>query len=450
MNLERSVINPGITDHGHQSGGARPQFSSTSRDIFPLPVPLQELRLHEGHLNRRSAQKLARRAHAHQRVRDAISSLNWLAGHGFASYSGIHEPDQLQKDVIGRAQFLSDLCNSKGELDTVPKPEAALMALLQGRSEYGSELPTTLAVCDLERISLPETLKNAPLAEDLLDENARRYLQYPEQMLRPTQDDSYSFKPYWDPRLRSHQRTYKKFIQKLHAADYLVYTQNPKNFCGVFFVKKSDGKKIRMIIDARGTNHMFAEPPGVQLLTSDGFSRIEVTVPEGLRPGTAEYEEYLSQRKVFIGLSDVKDCFHRLRQPKWLSEYFCFDGIPAKWVGMEGQCLDGTVLEPDSVIYPAPGSLCMGFTWSLFFAQKINERMMSHVPRLLSSRLADDRSGSIVFDESTGRSSVHHYVYVDNLGIMSAAHDTVEEGLKEVQEVFHKEQLILHPGTANL
>lgn len=46
-------------------------------------------------------------------------------------------------------------------------------------------------------------------------------------MLRPVQEVSEEFVPYWDPQLRSHQRAYKKFIQKLHAADYLVYT-HPK------------------------------------------------------------------------------------------------------------------------------------------------------------------------------------------------------------------------------
>lgn len=204
-----------------------------------------------------------------------------------------------------------------------------------------------------------------------------------------------------------------------------------------------------MIIDARGTNKLFKEPPGVQLLTSDGFSRIEVTVPEGLYPGTQDYEDYLRQTKVHIGLSDVKDCFHRLRQPKWLSEYFCFDGIPAKWVHLQGTTLDGVYLEPDSIIYPAPGSLCMGFTWSLYFAQQINERMMSRVPHLVSSHLVTDRGEAIVFNKEDNDKKLHHYVYVDNLGILSTCHDSVEEGLKQVQEIFHADQLILHLGAVH-
>eukprot|EP00435_Cladocopium_sp_Y103_P072928 s29_g41.t2 len=204
-----------------------------------------------------------------------------------------------------------------------------------------------------------------------------------------------------------------------------------------------------MIIDARGTNRLFQEPPGVQLLTSDGFSRVELVVPEGLSPGSQEYEQYLQTKKIYMGLSDVKDCFHRLRQPKWLSEFFCFEGIPAKWVGLEGSTLDGVQLGPDSIVYPAPGSLSMGFTWSLFFAQRINERMMARVSSLQHSLLVNDRSEAIVFEDASTSQKVHHYVYVDNLGILSTDHRTVEVGLKEVEEVFNQEMLILHPGTVH-
>ena len=371
-----------------------------------------------------------------------------MAGHPTDENSEDFHPDPLQKEVIGRAHYLSSLTQSTGDLDGIPKPEAALRALLQGRSEYGSELPTTLAACSLERISLPGSLVGSPPAEELLDEEARRYLQCPEQMLRDDEEqDASLFQPYWDPLLRNDPRVYKRFIRKLHQADYLVYTQRPKCMVGVFFVKKSDGKKIRMIIDARGANMRFREPPGVQLLTSDGFSRIEVTPPEGLSPGSEDYDAYMKEWKVHVGLSDVKDCFHRLRQPKWLSEFFCLDSIPASWVGLEGTTLDGVLLQPDSLIYPAPGSLCMGFTWSLFFAQRISERLMGQVGVLRNSRLAFDRGESMqFFTDQNEVASIHHYVYVDNLGILSTDEIQVERGLEEVKETFESRNLHLHPG----
>lgn len=58
----------------------------------------------------------------------------------------------------------------------------------------------------------------------------------------------------------------------------------------------------------------FREPPGVQLLTADGFSRVEVVCPPDLLPSSDDHNAYLKQFNVQVGLSDVKDCFHRLRQ----------------------------------------------------------------------------------------------------------------------------------------
>ena len=82
-----------------------------------------------------------------------------------------------------------------------------------GRSEYGSELPSTLAACSLERISLPESFRGAPPAADLVDEEARRYLQCPEQMLRCNDEDNSLFQSYWDPLLRNDARLYKRLLQ---------------------------------------------------------------------------------------------------------------------------------------------------------------------------------------------------------------------------------------------
>lgn len=401
----------------------------------------------ERQLSRRVAQRVARSVQVNEKVREAVRGLNWLAGFETEENSYHFSPDALQDEVLGRAYYLAGLTQEIGSLDAIPKPEAALKALLRGKTEYDcSVLPTTIAACSLERISIPESLGDAPSALSLLDGDALRYLQCPEQMLKDDENrDEEIFQPYWDPLLKNDKRIYRKFIQKLHSADYLVYTQKPKGKVGVFFVKKSDGVKIRMIIDARGTNQKFKTPPGVELLTSDGFSRIEVSTPPGLHPGSPDYERIMREHSIHIGLSDVKDCFHRLCQPRWLSEFFCLEAIPAHWVGLQDSWLDGVQLKKESLIYPAPGSLCMGFTWSLYFAQQISERLMSRVPRLRGSCLASDRSTSMYFDIAA-EESTRHYVYVDNLGILSTDAALVHEGMQEVKTEFESRNLHLHPG----
>ena len=385
----------------------------------------------------------------HEHISEAIAALNWLSGTKSFSNSQF-PPDDLQLEVLNRVNYLAGLCQDKGSLDRIPTPEAALSALLRGRSEYGSDLPSALATCSLERISLPDDVSNAPNVESLLDKDARRFLQCLEQMLKPDAKGNPDFQPYWDPLLKRDNSLYKRFFLKLDKAGFLVYTNTPKSHCGVFFVKKSDGQRIRMIIDSRGTNMMFNSPPGVDLLTSDGFARIEP--PDHLEPGSQEFESFMNDQKVGIGLSDVKDCFHRLRQPFWLSEYFCLDPIPAEWVNMVGSVINGSKNAAGDLVWPAPGSLCMGFTWSLYFAQRVSERLMAMVPCLATSRLVNDRSGSIVLnqrDNDEGKTNLHHYVYVDNLGLLSTDLRTAETGIREVEQVFTEHQLILHAGAVS-
>ena len=140
---------------------------------------------------------------------------------------------------------------------------------------------------------------------------------------------------------------------------------------------------------------------------------------------------------------------NRLRQPTWLSQYFCLDPVPAKWPRLQNIYLEGVYLEPESLIYPPAGSLTMGFTWSLYFAPTVSTRLISMAPSLQGSRLVHDRCQAVVLESSDSPDSqgsavcsVHHYVYVDNLGILSINRDSVEE----VETVFHSHHLVLHPG----
>ena len=80
--------------------------------------------------------------------------------------------------------------------------------------------------------------------------------------------------PYMDPVLRRHPKQYKQFVLDLLGRGMLHLTLQQEEVAA-FFVKKKNGL-LRLIIDARRTNERFREPPGVQLCTSEGLSRIEV------------------------------------------------------------------------------------------------------------------------------------------------------------------------------
>ena len=339
-------------------------------------------------------------------------------------------PDDLQQPVLSRIEGLSTRASDLGTLDSIPSPEAALRELLRGRSDYGLDQPTALATCCLERISLPKSLDGAPCALDLLEGKARRFLQCPEQMLRGGFDDEAPFKPYWDPKLRRNQRMYHSFIKKLHNAGYLVFTQTPKAHVGVFFVKKT----------ARSWPSFFW-----RLCTSGGAgARWSCSwkwrvwfIPGGI----------LAQRRVercqgLFSSTQAANVVEWVFLPSYLLKHLYWSWRVHIWEEGYWRLRMRFTLGP----------LClgMGFSWSLYFAQEINQGLMKLAPSLSISHLAADRERPMTFgaEEDTLHpvDMVRHYVYVDNLGILSPDRELVSQALAEVERIFETKQLLLHAG----
>ena len=149
-----------------------------------------------------------------------------------------------------------------------------------------------------------------------------RYLESPELMIRQEVCEDEPVIPYYDPSLKNSRKHYRSLMQKLHSIGYLRFTFSPKARAGLFFVHKSNGKRIRMIVDARPANQLFNSTPSVQLCTAEGFATRETEALASLQPGTAAFSEFLQRQGLYFGLADVKDCFHRMRQPPWLSQIF--------------------------------------------------------------------------------------------------------------------------------
>lgn len=164
-------LSPGVGPH-LQDRAARLDPSDRARDIFPLPCPPKVCQDH--YLSRRSQQRFCRKARVLDDSREAVKALNWM--NGFSPTDEFDfQPDDMQKEVVGRIMHLTKLAWEPGTLPIVPGCEAALKELLKGRSEYEDPaLPVTLARFELERISMPETLDDVPEVADLLPEEARR------------------------------------------------------------------------------------------------------------------------------------------------------------------------------------------------------------------------------------------------------------------------------------
>ncbi|CAE7249467.1 unnamed protein product, partial [Symbiodinium sp. CCMP2456] len=270
----RKTLEPGImkTTDGPSPGGrgmgpdARPRGG-----IFPLPLLQVEAR--RLGLSRRCAQRQGRRINHIRDANEAIEALNWMAG---ASVVGdVFRPSCRQQEVLDRVEAACKDALSLPEGVTAPIPqEAAFQELLRGASVYEAA-GTTLAPFKLERVSLPDSVHDCPQVADLLPGHARQYLEVPERMMRQDIESVCDVEPYWDPALRSSTKQYKGLIEKLHSIGYLNYTLRPRARAGMFFVKKSDGVRQRLIIDARRANALLAQPPPVRLRTPEAFARFE-------------------------------------------------------------------------------------------------------------------------------------------------------------------------------
>ena len=117
------------------------------------------------------------------------------------------------------------------------------------------------------------------------------------------------FKPYTDPVLKNDRKAYLTFISDLRRRGLLTFRERCKSEVGVLFVAKKDDT-LRMVVDARGSNRLFEDPPGVSLSTVESLSHIEVSAAGPL----------------YISKVDVKNCFYRLAIDPDLAEFF---GLPA-------------------------------------------------------------------------------------------------------------------------
>ena len=104
--------------------------------------------------------------------------------------------------------------------------------------------------------------------------------------------------PYSGPVLVHRLRTFLELVRLLARRGVVRFTLEPKEEVGLFAVRKDDGLKQTLIVDARWSNLRFRPCPNVNLLSSEGFSKLEVD-PD-IMPAA------------WFGITDIKDCFHNV------------------------------------------------------------------------------------------------------------------------------------------
>ena len=171
----------------------------------------------------------------------------------------------------------------------------------------------------------PRDARASPYVVDLLGAEDRQLHEgWQETMLRSASERAEldqelgSIEPFWDRKLRYNKKEYRRFVGELDQRGLTNWVTKPQEFASLFCVWKKNGVSRRLVVDARRAIHAFKEPRGVQLLSSEGFSRWEVL------------PEYAEEVRVELAVVDIDNCFHRHRLPVEMSAHCCLQPLPLK------------------------------------------------------------------------------------------------------------------------
>eukprot|EP00971_Amphidinium_carterae_P024743 487979-Amphidinium_carterae.1 len=223
--------------------------------------------------------------------------------------------------------------------------------------------------------------------------------------------------PCMDPALRRRSSPYLALLDRMQRANMVEFVSHAPTECiGMFCVKKSDGLRQRLVIDARRANAHFKTPPNTSLPNGTSFGRISL--------GTGEpYGVCL----------DLKDAFYHMTLDAEFRDFFGMPGIPsfvAREHGLVQQNFKGSWAFPRLVVIP------MGWNWALHLAQQAFEglvRRSLNIPHALN-----DHSLCPNIHEGVAG------VYVDNFIYLHSCRDKALSALDKVKRECAKLGLPTH------
>jgi hypothetical protein len=174
----------------------------------------------------------------------------------------------------------------------------------------------------------------------------------------------------------------------LHLDMVTFTTVAPPVVNGLFAVPKGPSEQ-RLIVDARPANALFAPPADAAMPTPDLAAGLELD-EEAARP--------LHAAKV-----DLSNFYHQLRLPAWLHPYFALPSIRAGDLDL-GQRFGGANVR----VWPCCTSLPMGWSHSVYVAQRVHEHLAHSVGGLAATDAITTTS-----DRRLDR--CRHLLYIDDL-----------------------------------
>ena len=409
---------------GHKAG-AEPNGCdgrSVARDLLPLPVPTVEMPA-DASLSRGCKRRIGRRRNVDMEIRRTVRSLNFLhGGCGWeasepASFEGVSASQAKSLEFI--TSCVADL-GGPGDLDG----SEALRALRISEDYGGAPTPSALGSFDPELVSLPaEQLQPNDLAmmwgengqnvvEDFIREQVLTREEASLQLEEAGVEQCYS-----DPLLR-HQPTFSAFVKRLWTLGLVDLSleagiENVELFC----VKKKQNK-LRLIVDCRRSNSWFRPPHSVKLTSGDSLSKIELSEEEEL----------------YVCSADLQNAFYTMKMPEELRKYFCLRRVTAREMGI--QELAGRKLKSTDRLTPRVAVLPMGWSWALYWCQRLHETIAERSGLLPEERLQDFTAPPV------GR--FWHVQYVDNLHVMGTDREEVLVRFRKAVNELREAGLTVH------
>jgi hypothetical protein len=126
-------------------------------------------------------------------------------------------------------------------------------------------------------------------------------------------------------------------------------------------------------------------------------------------------------RPLYVAKADLDNFYHRLRLPLWMRPYFALPAVSAAEIGLVGSVVDGRMLQPSDYVYPMCTCLPMGFSHSVFLAQRVHEH-------IIYSRAGYDPADAITAaTDSDVSNRVRFHVYIDDVTWIGHDRDAVAQ-----------------------
>ncbi|CAK0838915.1 unnamed protein product [Prorocentrum cordatum] len=417
-----------LSKEEHELGAlrARAKTPAAALEVAGLgAVPMQAVAVAAAEAEAGGVEAPARRAHG------------VLGDRAPASLTSHMKMDAISADV---QQRVFSAARRWIDVDSAVSEEGALARLLKGKAGYAPLGSTSMGSYEYSRVSLPDSVVDAPPLAAMPPAQAQQYLEeFASRVLPPPQEAALMRELdglpgcHADPLLLQRPRSYGKFVRRALSIGLVTLTQRPKSVFGLFLVKKRDGARLRLIVDCRRSNALFRPSPGVDLLSGEGLGRVEMPVME---------DSSFAGLGAVLGVGDVADCFHRMKLQGDIRHYFCWPPLDAALAGET--LVEGRPVRAGEQVWPMSQSLPMGFPWSLYFAQAANQRRLDRQPSLAGSLRLSDRGPPHVLGRGTVGSELGHYMYVDNAGVIGFDAARVTCALQEAQRDFDGDHLKFH------